>query len=154
MTEAAMKACHLILCVSLLLPACDDKGSPAAPSDPARVTETFVLTTTLRPDGAMAYPVASEIPTIVVGRSGLVDARVTFSVVAGCEFVFALDPRNAGGNPVLSRRGTGPELSFQGTAAANTYTLPLVARSGGVSLCGPLPPEGVAMPHTIVVTHP
>ena len=148
-----MKQC-LVLCASLLLPACDDDGSPAAPDSPARVTETFVLTTTLRPDGAMAYPVASEIPTIVVAQSGLVEARVTFNVVAGCEFVFALDPRNASGNPVLSRRGTGPELSFQGSVAPNTYTLPLVARSGGVSLCGSLPPAGVAMPHTIVVTHP
>jgi hypothetical protein len=122
---------------------------------PGRTTETITVTgTILRPDGGMLYPASTPIPTIVVSVSGLVEARVSFAPVPGCDFRFSLTRSDASGVSVISAGGPGPELAFQGIVAPDTYRLGLVARSGGVSLCGELPAAGVPMPHTIVVTHP
>ena len=79
---------------------------------------------------------------------------MSFTPVAGCDFRFALTRSSASGTSVLIAGGPGPELAFQGTVTADTYRLGLVARSGGVSLCGELPFEGVPLAHTIVVTYP
>ena len=124
------KRCYAIGCAISVLAACGNDASPVAPSGPARATETFALTTTvLLRDGGMSYPSGTAIRTIAVNQTGLIEARV-------------------------SPGGPGPELAFQGTVTADTYQLGLVARSGGVSLCGVLPFDGVPLAHTIVATYP
>ena len=133
----------------------DGSAVPTMPSTPGRTTETITVAgTILRPDGAMLYPAGTPIPTIVVAFSGLVEARVSFTPVPGCDFRFSLTRSDASGVAVISTGGPGPELAFAGVVLPDTYRLGLVARSGGVSLCGELPAAGVPMPHTIVVTHP
>jgi len=132
---------------------CSGHVNPKTVTAAARVTQTFSLTgTILDSNGAMKYG-SEPIPTITLSKPGLVEAAVSFHPIAGCQFVFHLDPKDRTGNPVLKSRGPGPDLSLRGDVEAGTYIIGLVAREG-MSLCGPLPAAGVPLPHTITVTHP
>jgi hypothetical protein len=132
---------------------CSSHATPKNAAGPGRVTQKFSLTnTTLEANGAMKYN-SEPVPTITVSAPGLVEAEVSFGPIAGCEFVFHLDPRDRTGNPVLQSRGPGPNLTIKGDVPAGTYIIGLVARLG-VTLCGPLPAAGVPLPHTITVSHP
>lgn len=137
-----------------MLAACGGDSNPAAPSGPVRFTETFSLTAILRPDGTLVYPTGTQIPTIVVHQAGFLEAKVSLTPVAGCEFSFSLIRGTVSQFAELRAVGPGPELAFQGTVVADTYRLALGARSTGVSGCVELSSSFVVvLPHTIVVTH-
>src|SRR5262245_4735970 len=101
----------ILLCAVVFLTACGS-STPAGPVS-GTVTETFNVTTaTLQPNGVMQY-VSGTTPTIRVDQSGPLEARVSFAVVAGCEFTFSLNLPIllVGGNQVFSSSGAGPELT-------------------------------------------
>lgn len=143
--------CLFACCTIVLLTACDDGRSPVAPNSDGRIIETFNVTTaTLRSDGVVMY---GETPFITVKTAGPLDAKVSFGVVPGCEFVFSLriPILLTGGNLVFDTRGMGPELSLHGDVTAASYFLAM--RTNTTSPCS-LPAQGMPFPHTIVVTHP
>jgi len=146
-----MKRCYLLVCTIVLLTACGDGSSPVTPSSDGGITETFNVTTaTLRSDGSVLYGTA---PFISVNTAGTLDAKASFGVVPGCEFVFSLriPILLVSGNLVFDSRGTGPELSLHGDVTAGPYFFNM--RTNATSSCA-LPPQGMPFPHTIVVTHP
>ena len=133
-------------------------GTTSSPAPSSRTTETVSTTATLRPDGTTAY--ATGFPAIVVRQRGQVDATVTFSPTADCQFIFVVCSAtiaSACGTPALqlqSPRGPGPTLMVSGTLAPDTYYLLMSARVGGVPLCSTVPPSGLALSYTVSVTHP
>ena len=135
-----------IIAVALIFPSCGSDTSPSALA--SRTTETISTTATLLADGITAYPAA--FPTIVVRQRGQVDATVTFSPTADCQFIFTVCSatiKSACGTPALeldSPRGSGPTLTASGTLSPDTYFMLMSARVGGVSLCSTVPPGGVA----------
>jgi hypothetical protein len=133
-------------------------GSTPASPEPARTTETITTTATLQADGVTGYP--TGFPAIVVRQRGQVDATVTFTPTADCQFIFSVCSATIAsscGTPALeleSPRGRGPTLGVTGTLAPDTYYLIMSARVGGVPLCTTVPPGGLALPYTVIVTHP
>jgi hypothetical protein len=134
-------------------------SDPTAPSAlPSRTTETISTIATLLPAGITTYP--TGFPTFVVRQRGEVDATVTFSPTADCQFIFAVCSAtiaSACGTPALeleSPRGSGPTLTVTGTLSPDTYYLLMSARVGGVPLCSTVPSGGTALAYTVSVTHP
>ncbi len=149
-------AASVIVALASTLTACG--SGTASPSAPSRTTETVSTTATLRPDGSTTYP--TGFPTIVVRQRGPVDATVTFSPTADCQFYFVVCSTtipSACGTPALhleSPRGPGPTLTASGTLAADTYYLLMSARLGGVPLCSTVPLGGIDLFYSVSVTHP
>lgn len=150
-------AATVVVALAPILAACGSSTtSPSAPS--SRTTETVSTTATVRPDGAITYP--TGFPTMVVRQRGQVDATVTFSPTADCQFIFIVcsaTMASACGTPAReleSPRGPGPVLTASGTLGPDTYYLVMSARVGGVPLCSTVPPGGIALAYTVSVTHP
>ena len=156
MKETVRTAAAVSVALASVLAACG--SGTTAPSAPTRTTDTVSTTITLRPDGTTAYP--TGFPTMVVRQRGQVDATVTFSPTADCQFIFVVCSAtiaSACGTPALhleSPAGPGPTLSASGTLGPDTYYLLMSARLGGVPLCSTVPPSGVAFSYTVTVTHP
>ena len=150
-------AATVIVALAPILAACGS-GTTSPPAPSSRTTETVSTIATLRPDGTTAY--ATGFPEIVVRQRGQVDATVTFSPTADCQFIFvgcSATIASACGTPALqlqSPRGPGPTLMASGTLAPDTYYLLMSARVGGVPLCSTVPPSGIALSYTVSVTHP
>ncbi len=129
-------------------------GPMPAPIPAGPGTFTLSAAPTLMPDGGMAYPSGMVLPSFVASRRGRVAATATFSPIAGCQFVLYVCHGNCMTSDVLGDSGGGPTLGLEGKVDGGLHDVLLGARRNGHSMCSGVPPAGIRMPYTVVVTVP